>query len=137
MARRAMARDFMAHAISSLAASELSLLQMASLLLLDDGVERGVKEMAGRLGRSLSATSRLLEQLVKRGLVTRREDPEDRRARRVALSPAGRELLAALIERRAEAQLQLMEALTPEEREHVARGMTLLAEAARRKTDGR
>jgi DNA-binding MarR family transcriptional regulator len=135
-ARRAMMHDAFIGTVSSLDASDLTLIQLASLLQLDDGAEHTVKEMAGYLGRSMSATSRLLDQMVRRRLIRRFEDPADRRARRVAIAEGGRRLVERLMNTRVEAQLGLMALLTPDERAHVARGMSLLAEAARRRSRG-
>jgi DNA-binding MarR family transcriptional regulator len=131
-ARKGMARDFLVQAIGALGQSDLTMIQMGTLMILDDGRERTVNEMASLLDRSVSATSRLVDKLVKRRLVRRAEAEGDRRVRLVAIAPAGKKLLAAVLERRAEAQLTLMARLTPEERAIVARAMSLLAEAARR-----
>lgn len=133
--RRTMARAMLIGAVSALGQSDLTLAQLGSLVLLDDGRERSVKEMAELLGRSVSAMSRLLDQLVKRKLIKRWEDARDRRVRLISIADAGRKLINAFTDKRAEAQLQLMTRLTPEEREQVHRGMLLLAEAARRKVD--
>jgi DNA-binding MarR family transcriptional regulator len=86
--RRAMARQTMRSAIDTLGATELTLLQLGALLLLEDGEARTVGALGEQIGRSLSATSRLVEQLVKRELLRREEDPNDRRARRVTISGA-------------------------------------------------
>jgi MarR family transcriptional regulator for hemolysin len=80
-----------------------------------------------------SATSRLLDQLVRRKLIKRIEDPEDRRARRVSLSERGARLAEELTARRTDAQLDLMERLDETERAKVFEAFALLAEATRRK----
>src|SRR5947209_15162150 len=54
--------------------AEFSLPQLFTLLLLDEQGERTIKEIAELIGRSVSTTSRLLDQLVERGLISRRED---------------------------------------------------------------
>src|SRR5262245_2641852 len=123
VARRAMMREVIVGALASLDTSELTLIQFASLLWLDDGAEHTVKEMAERLGRSVSATSRLLDQMVRRRLIRRFEDPDDRRARRVSIADGGRRVIERLMTTRAEAQLGLMAELAPEERAQVALGM--------------
>ena len=66
VARQTIAREFLIGAISTLDASELTLIQIGTLMLLSDGRERTVTDAAVLLGRSLSATSRLLVQLVMR-----------------------------------------------------------------------
>ena len=79
----------------------------------------------------MSATSRLVDALVRRGLVERREHRSDRRVRRLALADDGDALLRRLERTRAEAQLEVMDRLDPADRALVARAMTLLGDSAR------
>jgi DNA-binding MarR family transcriptional regulator len=133
-----MARDLLSSVMGVLGVGELTLVQMGTLILLD-GVSpepMSIKALAARVTRSLPATSRMLDQLVKRGLVQRREDPQDRRVRQISISPAGQELIGGIMRRRVEAQQALMSFLDASEREQVMRGMELLAEAARRRDHG-
>jgi DNA-binding MarR family transcriptional regulator len=134
--RRAMARDFMRAAVQALGQGDLTILQFGTLLLLEDGQARTIGVLSEQIGRSMSATSRMIEQLVKRELLRRAEDPNDRRARRVTISPAGRKFIGTMMRRRAEAELKLMASLLPEEQQTVIRAMELLAGAARRKAEG-
>jgi len=53
----------------------------------------GVTDLAGRLRIDPSTASRHLRALERRGLVARRPDPVDRRASRLLLSEAGRDVL--------------------------------------------
>lgn len=59
-----------------------------------DGIQQ--KELAVRVGLGESSLVRLLDILCERGLVERRNDPDDRRARRVHLTAAGRAAVADL-----------------------------------------
>lgn len=135
--RRTIIRDFIFVVVHTFEDFDYSLPQMATLLLLDEEGELTIKQVAELLGRSVSATSRLLDQLVVRGMITRREDERDRRAKRVAITERGRALIATLEQRRADAQIAVMEYLSAEEQAEVRRAMALLAEAAmrRRKQD--
>lgn len=128
--RRAMLREGLVGAIRAGEDLDLTMAQLGALLLLDAEGERTIGEMAAELGRSVSAASRLLDHLVKRGLVTRREDERDRRAKRLAITEAGHALVARIERRRAETQLAVMAHLPPAERALVLRAMELLAEAA-------
>jgi DNA-binding MarR family transcriptional regulator len=128
-----MMREFVHGAIEVLGETDLTLMQLAALTLLRDEPGLPLSELAQLLERSVSATSRLIDQLVRRRLLTRREDRADRRARRIALAAAGERLLDRLIERRAEAQLELVAELSAGERMKVAEGEALLANAARRR----
>lgn len=133
--RHALLRDGFLDAIRALDDHDLSVAQMATLMLLDAEGSSTVGDLANDLGRSLSATSRLLDQLVRRDLVTRQEDPRDRRVKRVALAERGKDLIGRVQRRRAEAQLSVMAALSEAERADVMRAMALLAEAATRRRE--
>lgn len=133
--RRNIIREFAFQIVQTFEDFDYSLPQMATLLLLDEEGEQTIKGMAEVLGRSLSATSRLLDQLVVRGMITRREDERDRRVKRVAITAQGHSFIETLEQRRASAQIAVMEYLSPEERAEAVRGMLLLAEAARRKKE--
>ncbi|MDP9845987.1 MarR family winged helix-turn-helix transcriptional regulator [Streptosporangium lutulentum] len=92
--------------------------------------------LAARLnvaGTHWSATSRLVDRLVRRGLVDRHEDPGDRRVRRIALTKDGTDFLREFERARADAQLDVMAYLTADERELVTRAMAPLGEASRRR----
>ncbi|MCP3799296.1 MarR family transcriptional regulator [Allokutzneria sp. A3M-2-11 16] len=132
--RRELLSEFVVSVVRGV--GDLQLIQVATLYLLDTGRTPTVKDLADHIGRSVSATSRMVEQLVAKGLAGRREDSEDRRAKRVHLTDEGREFLRGFERTRAEAQLGLMTYLSEEDQQIVARSTTLLAEAARRHRDG-
>jgi DNA-binding MarR family transcriptional regulator len=131
--RRAMVREFVFNILHAFGDFDFSLPQLGTLLLLDEAGELTIKQVTEILGRSVSATSRLLDQLVERGLVSRREDERDRRAKRVAITQSGRALITTLERQRADAQIAVMEHLSAEERADVTRAMVLLAEAGERR----
>lgn len=115
--------------------TDLTVTQLATLNLLRGVPPLTVKELAERLGRSLSATSRLVEQLARRGWVSRVEDSQDRRARRISLTDAGVAFLRGFEVTRAEAQLDLMADLGDADRQFILEAMSLLANAARRRAE--
>ena len=131
--RRSIVREFVFNILSAFVDFDLSLPQLATLLLLDEEGELTMKQVTEILGRSVSATSRLLDQLVERGMVSRREDKHDRRAKRIAITEKGRMLIATLEQRRADAQLAVMEYYSVEEQAEINRAMALLAEAGQRR----
>jgi DNA-binding MarR family transcriptional regulator len=86
---------------------DLTMTQTKTLGMLDDCVEEvSVKELSERLGLSLPATSRTVDGLLRRGLLSRHEDTEDRRIKRVRLTDDGR----AVVHRIVIARLQGLEA---------------------------
>jgi DNA-binding MarR family transcriptional regulator len=130
--RRAMIPAFALDLLATVdGGDELSMTQLATLYVLDAGEPVSLGGLADRIGRSVSATSRLVDALVRRGLVERREHPFDRRVRRIALADDGDALLRRLERTRAEAQLEVMNRLDPADRALVARAMTLLGDSAR------
>ncbi len=54
----------------------------------------------------------IVDQLVERDLISRREDEHDRRMKRVTNTENGRKLILVLEQRRAEAQIAVMEYLS-------------------------
>ena len=131
--RRAIVREFVFNILHTFADFDYSLPQLATLLLLDEEGDLTIKQLTEILGRSISATSRLLDQLVERGMVSRREDERDRRSKRIAITEQGRKLIATLEQRRADAQIAVMEYYSAEEQAEINRAMALLAEAGQRR----
>lgn len=135
--RRVLIPDLVLRLLDGFEVADLSMVQIATLYVLDDGAAPTLRQLAERIGRSVSATSRLVDQLVRRDFVDRREDPGDRRVRRIALAERGATLLRQAERTRADAQLRLMSHLTVEERALVSRAMVLLGETARRHSNVR
>jgi DNA-binding MarR family transcriptional regulator len=67
------------------------------LLALANG-PAALRDLPAALGTSKQAVSKLVDAMVADGYVARDADPADARAKRVRLSPRGRELLAAVEE---------------------------------------
>ena len=111
---------------------DYSFAQVASLFILDEKGELTIKQVAGLLERSASASSRLLDLLASRGMITRREDEQDHRVKRVAITEQGRALIETLQLLRADVQIEIMEYLSPDEQADVVRGIVLLAKAGRK-----
>jgi len=130
--RRTLWRELIVSTIRGSSDFEMSSIQFVTLFLLVSEGELTIKRVAEFLGRSESATSRMLDQLVVRGLICRREDERDRRVKRVALSESGLSFVHALEQKRVETQMVVMTYLAPEERAVVAQAMQFLADAARR-----
>jgi DNA-binding MarR family transcriptional regulator len=81
--------------------SGLSMTQCKALLELG-GLGQGtgrwqVSDLAAVFGVSVPSMSRAVDCLVKKGLATRVEDPDDRRVRRVEITAAGKDLVETLV----------------------------------------
>ena len=76
---RALWRELVIGFASQLGELRLGFTQLAALYVLADGSTLTVGELAEAINRSPSATSRLIDGLVKRRLVERQAEEEDRR----------------------------------------------------------
>ncbi|GAA3186979.1 MULTISPECIES: MarR family winged helix-turn-helix transcriptional regulator [Streptomyces] len=83
-----------------------------------------VGEIARRLHVSLPTASELVGALNRAGMVTRTEDPANRRRILVSLADAYRPPLETFVARRSEPLLRALDALTPEERAGFLAGLT-------------
>lgn len=77
----------------SLRSENLSMAELAALYLLGHGSALRINELAEHLALSLPAASRVGQSLVDRGFVTRKEDSLDRRAKVLALTKRGTDVL--------------------------------------------
>jgi DNA-binding MarR family transcriptional regulator len=74
-------------------------LTFTQLVAMDYIVRRGgptIREVAEAIDRSPAATSRLIDDLVRAGLVARQSAEDDRRVKRVRLTTAANDFLATL-----------------------------------------
>jgi DNA-binding MarR family transcriptional regulator len=95
---------------------ELSLSQLRALHLLDSADhELALSELAAAVDLSVAATGRAIDGLAKAGLVTRSEDPIDRRIKRLAPTDAGRATLGSIAAARRSALEDFVGTLSAEE----------------------
>jgi DNA-binding MarR family transcriptional regulator len=88
--------------------------------------ELSLKQLGDQLGLSLPAVSRAVDGLVQRGLVTRTEDVEDRRMKRVRLTADAEALIARLIDVRFAELGKFVETLSPRERKKLGEALEVL-----------
>ncbi len=124
---RALWRELVIGFASQLGDLRLGFTQLAALYVLADGGTTTIGDLADTLGRSPSATSRLVDGLVKRRLVERRAEVEDRRQRSVLLTHRGQAFLRMVDRARADQFLSAVRPLPPAERALVAMGVAALA----------
>lgn len=100
--------------------SGLSMTQCKALLELGGlgqvAAPRQVSDLAETFGVSVPSMSRAVDSLVKGGLATRIEDPEDRRARHVAITAKGKQLVDTLVVVRQAGMEAFTATLTPGQR---------------------
>ena len=126
--RREVGGDYFREPPAGPQGESISLTEFSVLMLLARDGECTVGQLAVALRRTASATSRLVDRMVRRGALLRREDADDRRARHVGLSPAGRAVLEAYGRKHGEAHVHLFRLLSPTERKLIVRALRLLVE---------
>jgi DNA-binding MarR family transcriptional regulator len=109
---------------------EVTLTQYRSLVVLASRGPQGVAALAQALGVTPPTASRLCDRLVRKGLVRRRTDRNDRRQVRVALTVAGRELVDTVTARRRVEITELVASVDSGARTLLASGLRQLSEAA-------
>jgi DNA-binding MarR family transcriptional regulator len=95
-AQHALGRVFAHDRSMPLLAVNLTMQQLKVALILSSRGSVSGQELAHTLGTGLGTVTGIVDRLVAQGLVTRREDPSDRRIRRVELSDAGRRMTEEL-----------------------------------------
>ena len=124
---RALWRELVVGFASQLGELRLGFSQLAALYVLADGRTTTVTDLAEAIGRSPSATSRLVDGLVRRRLVERREEIEDRRQRTLWLTLRGQALLRVVDRARADQFLSAVRPMPTGERALIAMGVAALA----------
>ena len=104
---------------------DVSITQMKTLhVLADGGSELSVKELSDRLGLSLPGASRIVDALMRRGWLERREDPDDRRMKRVRITDDGRKVLDRIEAARLAGLEDYAASLTPEQRTRLSSALS-------------
>lgn len=101
------------------------------LATLQDGPAPTQSELAAATGRDKTRLIPILDRLEARGLLRRTPDPADRRNRVVALTAAGRELVAACRAGIREMEAEFLADLDPGERRMFIEALDRLADAVR------
>jgi DNA-binding MarR family transcriptional regulator len=111
---------------------DITMAQAKIVLLLVASKEVRMSELVRRLGTSLSTVSGHVERLVEQGLITRRDDPADRRQVLVAPTAAALDLAERFDQINSRQLRLLMDGMTAEERGDVARAFDHLGRAIER-----
>jgi DNA-binding MarR family transcriptional regulator len=109
---------------------DLTMQQFKTVVLLGALGSATAGQLARGLGVSLSTMTGIVDRLCERGMVTRGEDPEDRRATRVALTDTGRETVERFQAVKRELMTRLLSRLSLDQLQHAAATITALADAA-------
>jgi DNA-binding MarR family transcriptional regulator len=106
--------------------AELTVPQFRALIFISQNEKPSLSAMAEHLGLSLPATSRMVEVLVKRGLVERRARRADRRCISLSLTAPGRAALRVALQAAQTALARRFDALSARELALVSRALRVL-----------
>lgn len=118
------------HLVRYLRSADLSMAQFGTLMRLRHDEHCGVGDIASQMSISNAAASQLVDKLVQLGLVERIEDPDDRRAKRLSISPEGLRQLDLSREARLAWTAEVVARLSPEQRMAVTAALQSLIDAA-------
>jgi MarR family transcriptional regulator, 2-MHQ and catechol-resistance regulon repressor len=93
----------------------ISISQCHILDVLAEEGDLSMQQLSGRMYKSVSTMTRVVAQLVKRGYVKRRQDPEDRRVVHVSITPQGRAIAAAINRDLIETQKAILQGIPPDQ----------------------
>jgi len=91
----------------------------------------GVSDIGSDLGVTNSAASQMLDRMVQLGLITRLEDPTDRRGKQIDLTEKGRQILYKSSHSYSNWMENLAKSMTSEQQEQVVHSLTILIDKSR------
>jgi DNA-binding MarR family transcriptional regulator len=112
--------------LAMLSDTGLTLAQLVTLHCLQFVGTQSISKIAATLRLSPAATSHLVDRLVKAGMVGRKEDPEDRRSKRVAITPAGDAFAKQVEETRTREFARVLARLSPALRRRLSSVLALV-----------
>jgi DNA-binding MarR family transcriptional regulator len=108
---------------------QLTMSQLKVMIVLGRLGATSGQNLARRTGFSLATLTGVIDRLAAQNLVSRREDPNDRRVRRLELTPAGTDLIDRLIAAGEEQQHRILDRLDDAGLDLVAHAFDLLLDA--------
>jgi DNA-binding MarR family transcriptional regulator len=107
----------------------LTLAQLKSLSFISSEGNTNVRKLAAALSVTSANVTGIVDRLVKQGLVTRRENPEDRRMLLLQVTDKGRALITDLRERQTSRLSEILDYMSPDEVSILAQGLSSLLKA--------
>ena len=106
----------------------ITMANLGALMKLHHGGTSGVSFLGNELGISNAAASQMLDKLVQLGLVQRKEDPNDRRAKLLELTKKGTDLVQQCLESRETFLDDLANSFTDAEQKDINRVLEILSD---------
>ena len=108
----------------------LTIPQLKSLFLIAREGSMNTKSLAEALGVTPSNVTGIVDRLVKQGLVSRQENPEDRRMLELRVTAKGERILTSLREETISSMSEVLTRMSVEELSALARGLSSMVKAA-------
>lgn len=106
--------------------SDLSVPQFRSLRFIQSNADSTLSKLADHLSLTLPSVSKLVDGLVKKGLITRQESAADRRCLALVVTPDGESIVNAARAQAQDSMAKTLGSLSDEELATVQRAMELL-----------
>lgn len=95
----------------------------------------GVSDIANHLGFSDAAASQMIERLVQRGFMERKEDPVDRRVKKLTLTEEGKAMVQKAMSSKAQWAENITRELSPDQLKTIGEALEIMIQAAHRMQD--
>jgi DNA-binding MarR family transcriptional regulator len=130
-------KDSQTEVMTVTAEFDLTMSQLRMLFVLDKArADLAVNEVADQVSLSMAAAGRAVDGLVRGGLLSRREDPIDRRIKRIGLTDAGKRAIEQIGAARRHSVERFVDALNKTERAALAAAVATLGELTRKHFPG-
>ena len=130
-------KDSQTEVMTVTAEFDLTMSQLRMLFVLDKArADLAVNEVADQVALSMAAAGRAVDGLVRGGLLSRREDPIDRRIKRIGLTDAGKRAIEQIGAARRHSVERFVGALNKTERAALAAAVATLGELTRKHFPG-
>ncbi len=110
----------------------LTMAQLGAMFHIHQKGACGVSDIGNDLGVTNSAASQMLERLVQLKLITRTENPTDRRVKQIVLTDKGSQILQESSSANQDWLEELVQTMAAEEQEQVRSALVLLIDKAHR-----
>lgn len=114
--------------------SGLSMQQIRALFHIHE-CPRGITNIGEHLGITKAAASQMIDKMVEQGLITRVEDPQDRRGKNITITEKGLHAMQKSLEARQGWLEKLASRFSPDEGDQVTQSLLILVEKARQLED--
>ncbi len=108
---------------------DLTTVQLKSLFFIDFEGSTNFKNLAGALGVTPPSVTGIIDRLVEQGLVSREENPENRRMQVLKTTDNGKALLAKLTESRRSRISSLLEPLSLQDLSSLSRILSVMSKS--------